>query len=111
MIVRPFLLLSVIFFLSTGCAMFTSWKTIPPPGGCDQCHTVPIGNNWKVAYQAPQLTDERDKLAFQTEKATMAQPTKPDSSLDIRKMEEQPCFECHRSPNNQHRERKGRFHH
>ena len=36
-----------------GCAMFTAWKTIPPPGGCDQCHTVPISNNWQVTYQAP----------------------------------------------------------
>lgn len=111
MLFRSFLLVPAAFIFLTGCAMFAAWKTIPPPGGCDQCHTVPIGHNWKVVYEAPSLTDERDKLAFQTDRASMPQPSQPASSLDLRKVEEQPCFECHRAPNSQHRERKGRFHH
>jgi hypothetical protein len=104
-------LLSIVLLLSSGCAMFTAWKTIPPPGGCDQCHTVPISANWQLAYKAPNLSDERDKLSFQTEQATMPQGPKPSSSLDIRKVEEQACFECHRSPNAKHKERKGSYHH
>ncbi|HEY6873008.1 MAG TPA: cytochrome C [Geobacteraceae bacterium] len=104
-------LLSFLLFLSSGCAMFTAWKTIPPPGGCDQCHTVPISANWQVTYKAPVLSDERDKLYFQTEQATMPQAGKPASSLDLRKVQEQPCFECHRSPNAKHAGRSGHYHH
>lgn len=97
--------------LLQGCSMFTSWKTIPPPGGCDQCHTLPISSNWQVAYHAPALSDERNRLPFQTEQYSMPVPDKPASSLDVRKVEEQRCFECHRTPNAAHKERKGRFHH
>ena len=100
-----------LLFLSSGCAMFTAWKTIPPPGGCDQCHTLSISHNWQVVYRAPNLSDERDTLSFQTEQATMPQGAKPTSSLELRKIQEQACFECHKSPNAKHRERKGRYHH
>jgi len=96
---------------SYGCAMFTAWKTIPPPGGCDQCHTVAISNNWQIAYKAPALSDERNRVSFQTEGYTMPQTSKPGSVLDLRKVEELKCFECHKSPNTSHKERKGRFHH
>lgn len=106
-----FPLLSLLLFLSSGCAMFTAWKTIPPPGGCDQCHTVPISANWQVVYRAATLSDERNKLSFQTEQATMPQGAKPTSALELRKMEEQPCFDCHRAPDVKHLERKGRYHH
>src|SRR5512136_1399298 len=84
--------------VGSGCAMFTSWKSIPPPGGCDQCHTVNISAEWKVSYQAPMLTDERNRNYFQTAEYTMTQPPKPDSKLDLRKVEELQCFECHKSP-------------
>ncbi|MCM2356611.1 MAG: cytochrome C [Geobacteraceae bacterium] len=106
-----FPLLSILLLLCSGCTMFHTWKTIPPPGGCDQCHTVAISNNWRVVYQAPILTDERAKLSFQTEQGTMPQAAKPDSALELRKVEEQPCFDCHKAPNSKHRERKGRYHH
>ena len=111
MMIRLVPFLAILLSLSSGCAMFTAWKNIPPPGGCDQCHTVQIGYNWQVTYKAPHLTDERDKLYFQTEQGTMPQGPKPASALELRKMEEQPCFDCHKSPNAQHKERKGRYHH
>ena len=97
-----------------GCAMFSAWKSIPPPGGCDQCHSVPISNNWQVTYKVPNLTDERsNRPYFQTEAATMPQTTgtRPQTELDKRKVEEQRCFECHRAPSAAHKERMGRFHH
>ena len=98
-------------FLVCGCAMFSAWKTIPPPGGCDQCHNVPIGNNWQVTYQAPILSDERNQLYFQTEQYTMPKGPKVESSLELRKEQDQACFECHRAPDAKHTERKGRYHH
>ena len=49
----------------TACSMFTAWKSIPPPGGCNECHTVEISANWKVLYQPVALSDERGSLPFQ----------------------------------------------
>jgi hypothetical protein len=106
------LLLIPMLAMIYGCTMFSSWKSIPPPGGCDQCHTLPIATDWQLAFKTAVLTDEKRKgEAFQTEQYTMAQTSKPSSALDLRKMEEQKCFECHKAPNNAHKERLGRFHH
>lgn len=103
--------LLVLLGLVAGCAMFKSWKSIPPPGGCDQCHTLPISSNWQITYQAATLTDERDRLYFQTEQYNRPKGSSPSSSLELRKEQDLACFECHRSPNKQHTERKGRYHH
>jgi hypothetical protein len=106
-----FAILVIPAFFVCGCAMFTAWKTIPPPGGCDQCHTVSISTDWQGTYQAPHLTDERNREYFQSAQSTMAKGSKPSSALDIRKVEELKCFECHKSPNPKHTERSGRYHH
>ena len=105
------LLFIPVTFLLSGCAMFSAWKSIPPPGGCDQCHTAAITSDWQVAYKAPVLTDERGREYFQTEQYTMPRGDKPASPMDVRKVEELRCFECHRTPNAAHKERAGRFHH
>ena len=85
-----------LFTLLVGCVMFKSWQAIPPPGGCDQCHSTPIANNWTVAYQAPTLTNERDnKQSFQTERYNMPDKARPASSLEIRKVKDTKCFACH----------------
>jgi hypothetical protein len=102
---------TALYAVLCGCAMLTSWKAIPPPGGCDQCHSVPISNNWQVTYKAPNLTDERNREYFQSPETTMPAGGRPASSLDLRKVEDLQCFECHRAPNQQHMERKGRYHH
>jgi hypothetical protein len=100
-----------ILILFCGCAMFSAWQSIPPPGGCDQCHTLPINANWKVAYQAPILNDERNRDYFKTSEYNMPKPDQPSSSLEVRKVQEQKCFECHKAPNASHKGRMGRFHH
>ena len=106
-----FLVVMLLVSVTYGCAMFKSWKSIPPPGGCDQCHTVAISNDWQVTYKAPHLSDERNREYFQSEQSTMAKSDRPASSLDLRKVEDLQCFECHRAPNSKHLERRGRFHH
>lgn len=108
---RNLAVLAMLLVVMCGCAMMKAWKSIPPPGGCDQCHTLPISNDWQVAYQAPHLTDEHNLPYFQKEQATLPPVDRPASSLDIRKVEELPCFDCHRSPNSQHNKRTGRYHH
>lgn len=96
----------------TGCAMLTAWKSIPPPGGCDQCHTVEIAANWRVTYQAATLSDERGQLSFQTPQYnTPIRQDQPASPLDAKKVEEQQCFVCHNAPTPAHKGRVGRFHH
>lgn len=105
------LLSAVVATYVSGCAMFTSWKSIPPPGGCDQCHSLPISTNWKAVYKAPNLNDEKNRPYFQTETYNIPHTDKPASPLEQRKVEEMPCFDCHKTPTPAHKERKGRFHH
>ena len=102
---------AVCLLTGTGCAMFTAWKSIPPPGGCDQCHTVSITTNWQVTYQAASISDERGRLNFQTPEYNMRPADAPSTPMDTKKVVEQACFECHKSPTPSHRDRKGRFHH
>jgi hypothetical protein len=105
-------LLTGVILLQCACGMMMAWKSIPPPGGCEQCHTGAISADWRVAYQAPNLTDERNREPFQTEEYTMsARPGQPSSSLEIRKVQDLKCFECHRSPSTEHKARSGRYHH
>lgn len=108
---RIMLLLAASAVCLEGCTMFTAWKSIPPPGGCDQCHTVAISTNWQVAYQAATVADERGRQAFQTPEYNLSQKGKQGSQVEMKKIEELQCFECHKSPTPAHRERKGRFHH
>lgn len=95
----------------SGCAMFTAWKSIPPPGGCDQCHTVEITTNWRAAYRPSMVTDERGRLSFQTPEYNQPTLGGQQSPLETKKVEEQACFDCHKAPTKAHKERRGRFHH
>lgn len=91
-----------------GCAMFTSWKAIPPPGGCDECHTLPISANWTVAYNPATLSDESGRYSWQTEASVRPEEESP---LQQQKVSSEPCFRCHRGPSKAHTERMGRYHH
>lgn len=100
------ILLLVVF--AAGCAMFGSWKSIPPPGGCDQCHTKQISANWQVAYSPPLLTDETGKNPWQRPESVLPPQESP---IEQKKVTEERCFRCHKSPNVAHTEYKGRYHH
>jgi hypothetical protein len=91
-----------------GCAMFRSWQAIPPPGGCDQCHTQPISNDWQVAYRPVTLTDETGRHPWQRPESMAPPETSP---LKEKMLTEQRCFRCHKGPNRTHAEYKGRYHH
>jgi len=103
----------IVMMLSTltACNMFTAWRSIPAPGGCEECHTVPISANWKVAYRSATLTDERGGQPFQTPASLLPNDQKPPSSLEKQKVEQLPCFDCHKSPDAAHKKMKGNFHH
>ncbi len=107
-----FLMAGWLLLVLAGCTMFRAWQAIPPPGGCDQCHTVPINANWSVAVTPVALSDESGKLSFQSEQYTMKTSEKQGmSTLDLRKTEEQKCYQCHKTPNSSHKDKAGRFHH
>lgn len=91
--------------------MFSAWRAIPAPGGCEECHKVPISANWQVSYKPAMLTDERNRVYFQTEEYNKPVGDKPMSAVDKQKVEEMTCFECHNAPNAAHKTMKGKFHH
>jgi hypothetical protein len=97
--------------LLAGCSMFGAWKAIPPPGGCDQCHSVPITNRWSAVIKPVTLSRYDNTLSFQTPESVMPPANQPASSMETRKLEEAACFDCHKEPSPAHRQRKGRFHH
>jgi hypothetical protein len=105
------LLLSGSVFAISGCAMFTAWKSIPPPGGCDQCHTTAISANWQAIYKPAMVADERGRLPFQTPEYNQPSLGGQQSPLDEKKVEEKACYDCHKSPSQSHKDRKGRYHH
>jgi superfamily II DNA helicase RecQ len=108
---RTMLALVAALVALNGCTMFRSWKSIPPPGGCDQCHTAAISANWQVAYKAATVADERGRQSFQTPEYNVVQQGNLTSPIEEKKLQELRCFECHKSPNPEHRGRMGRFHH
>lgn len=100
----PLFLIAIAF----GCAMFGSWKAIPPPGGCDQCHVKQISANWQVSYKPVTLTRETGEEAWQKPESVLPPETSP---LEQKKITEQRCFRCHKSPDKIHTEYKGSYHH
>ncbi len=98
----------VFYFVILGCAMLGSWRAIPPPGGCEQCHKEPISANWQVAYAPAIISTERGVESWQGPESVL--PPEP-SPLEQKKITEQQCFRCHKSPNHAHKEYRGNYHH
>ncbi|MBP1728202.1 MAG: cytochrome [Deltaproteobacteria bacterium] len=105
------LILFGALFLLSSCRMFTAWRSIPAPGGCEECHQVPISANWQVSYRPAALTDERGGASFQSPESLMPRIDKPSTTLEQQKVEGLACFECHNAPDSSHKTRKGKFHH
>ena len=88
-------LLLTVTLVVWGCAMFGSWKSIPPPGGCDQCHTLPISTTGRSAYKPATLNDETGRTPWQQPESCLPPETSP---LEEKKVTEQRCFRCHKGP-------------
>lgn len=108
-----FLLLCLAGALLTlnACTMMKAWRSIPVPGGCEECHKVPISTNWQVSIKPVGLNDERGGLSFQQPDSLMMRIDKPASSIEKQKIEGLACFDCHNAPDSQHKKMKGKFHH
>lgn len=92
----------------SGCAMISGWRSIPPPGGCDRCHAVPINANWQATITVAKLSREDGTPPWQQEESVQP-PTL--SATDQQLLQDERCFRCHREPNSTHREYRGRYHH
>lgn len=103
--------IAIVFYSLTGCTMFTAWRSIPAPGGCEECHKVPISANWQVSYKPVTLTDERAKEAFHLPESLVTKSERTVTGHERQKVEQSSCFECHNSPDALHKSRKGSFHH
>ena len=100
-----FLVLSLAVW---GCSRFHSWTAIPPPGGCEQCHTVAISYDWQVAYQPVTLNDESARLSWQRPESVAPPEGMP---LEEKKVTEQRCVRCQKGPDKAHTKYQGRYHH
>ena len=105
---KIFRALLLLVFLITGCAMFKSWQAIPPPGGCDKCHTKKISADWQVAYVPATIHSETGREPWQKPEAILPPETSP---LERMKITDERCFRCHKGPDRAHVEYKGRYHH
>lgn len=101
------LLFVVGLAVGSGCGMIRAWRDIPPPGGCDRCHQAAIGADWQVTYVPAELSGPDGKLSWQR---TVPAAERPDP-LEVREVSEQPCFRCHKSPDELHSGYRGRYHH
>ena len=104
-------LIAIMLYSLTACTMFSAWRSIPAPGGCEECHKVPISANWQVSFKPVTLTDERGREAFQLPESLDLKSERPATAQEKQKVEQLPCFDCHNSPDVIHKGRKGNFHH
>lgn len=104
-------LTALLLYMLTACTMFSAWRSIPAPGGCEECHKVPITANWQVTFRPVTLNDERGGNSFQSPASLTSRIDKPASMAEKQKVEQLPCFDCHNAPNASHRGRAGKFHH
>jgi len=92
----------------SGCAMVSAWKTIPPPGGCNQCHVKQISADWVATIAPATINTETGRYSWQMPESTLPPESSP---LDERKVQELKCFRCHKGPDKKHIEYSGSYHH
>jgi len=73
-----YLIISISFSLLCSCTVFDAGQSSKPLA-------VPVGKNWQIIEEAPNLSDERGRLPFQTEQSVQPEgTTKPVSPEDNR---------------------------
>lgn len=82
--------LSVLMFLVLlgACSTPRAPKPAAAPVVPPKQITIPLGKNWQVIEEAPQLTNERtNKPGFQTEQSVQPPGAPPTTPSDVRKLE------------------------
>lgn len=74
--VQP-LVLSLGLFLFCACSVFQAKQPATPPKAPPKPLALPIGKNWQVIEEAPNLSDERGRVPFQTEQSVQPAGVSP----------------------------------
>jgi hypothetical protein len=82
-----FTILTIALFLLCACTMFNSKQSTTAPMVPPRPLAIQIGKNWQVIEEAPNLSDERGRLPWQTEQSVQPEGTKSASPADNRKLE------------------------
>ena len=83
---RPLILVSGLLLLGA-CTTFEAKKPAAAPVAQPKPLSLPIGKNWKLIEEAPQLTDERGHVPFQMEQSVQPPGAPPVAPSDNRKLE------------------------
>jgi hypothetical protein len=79
---------SIVLMTLCSCTLFYDKRPASSPAvQSPKPLAMPVGKNWQVIEEAPQLSDERGRLHFQTEQSVQPEGTKPASPVDNRKIE------------------------
>jgi len=77
-----------VLVLLGGCSSRQAAKPAAAPMVPPKPITIPIGKNWQVIEEAPQLTNERtNRPGFQTEQSVQPPGAPPTTPSDVRKLE------------------------
>lgn len=83
---RPLLLIIALFILCS-CVVFDTRQadrnSIDPPKPL----VLPVGKNWQIIEEPPQLSDEQGRLPFHTEPSVQPDGLKSTAPADNRKIE------------------------
>lgn len=92
--------------IAAGCTLaYHAGREIPPPGGCDRCHRVPIAADWQATLGSAEVPRPERRYPWQRPESGLPAATPPgEQSL------EEACFNCHRSPDLAHADYHGRYH-
>jgi hypothetical protein len=75
-----YLVVSISLLMFCSCSILDAGQSRKPLA-------MPVGKNWQVIEEAPNLSDERGRLPFQTEQSVQPEgTTKPVSPADKRKI-------------------------
>ena len=81
---------SLAFFLLSGCSFFGARQSTATPAVLSQKPlAMPVGKNWQIIEEPPQLNDGRGRLPFQTEQSVLPPGAKPVAPAENRTIETQ----------------------
>ncbi|GFO69849.1 hypothetical protein GMLC_34280 [Geomonas limicola] len=87
-ILQSLSVLAVVVLLGA-CSTSQAAKPAAPPMVPAKPIAIPLGKNWQVIEEAPQLTNEKrgNQPAFQTEQSVQPPGAPPTTPSDVRKLE------------------------
>jgi hypothetical protein len=81
-------ILLFVFVLLSACTFFYGSQPIAESSvQSPKPLTVPVGKHWQIIEEAPQLSDDKGRLPFQTERSVQPEGAKPVAPTENRTIE------------------------